>query len=115
MGEGEEMKVILLLTIILLFVPSGSLLSQHNVDGSKCGMAATEPVVDRCPANLVCFSISEWKEIREKIIDLEEREGLLRARKLSRLGSSVGCGGGVAFNDETNAALFCGYLWGFRW
>ncbi len=108
------MKVILLLTIMLLFVPAGSLLSQPNA-GSKCSMAATEPAIERCPANLVCFSISEWKEIRERMIDLEEREGLLHARKLRRLGSSVGCGGGVAFNDETNAALFCGYLWGFRW
>lgn len=100
--------------VMLLCVPVGSLLSQPNA-GSQCTMAATEPVIERCPANLVCFSISEWKEIRLKIIDLEEKEGLLRARKLSRLGSSVGCGGGVAFSDETEAAFFCGYLWGFRW
>lgn len=113
------MKVITVFTLVMLLcAPAGNLLSQHNVDGSKCSMSSTEPVIDRCPANLVCFSISEWKEIRERIIDLEEREGLLRARKLRRLGSTVGCGGGVAFNDNTDfasAALFCGYLWGFRW
>ncbi len=102
MGEGEEMKAILLLMVLLLFVPVGNLLSQPSVD-------------ERCPAGLICFSISEWNEIRLKIIALEEKEGLLRARKLGRLGSTVGCGGGVAIDSQFEASLFCGYMWGFRW
>ena len=96
------MKPILLVMVLLLFVPVGNLLSQASVD-------------ERCPADLICFSITEWNEIRLKIIDLEEKEGLLRARKLGRFGSTVGCGGGVSLSQEIEANLFCGYMWGLRW
>lgn len=98
------MKRILLVMVMAVFlcVPAGSLLAESSVD-------------ERCPAGLICFNISEWNEISLKIIALEESEGLLRARKLGRFGSAVGCGGGVTFSQDTKAALFCGYLWGFRW
>ena len=87
---------------ILLFAPVGNLLSQPSVD-------------ERCPKDLVCFSITEWNVISLKIIALEESEGLLRAKRLGRFGSTVGCGGGVSISQEIEANLFCGYMWGLRW
>ena len=111
MGEEKEMKILsAAMLTLLLCVPAASLSPLLAVEeGCKANLTKD------CPEGLVCFTIPEWQEIRSKIIRLEESEGLLRARKLSRVGSTVGCGGGVAVSGETEASIYCGYMWGFRW
>jgi len=105
------MKILNAAMLTLLLCASAASLSPLLAVEEGCKVSPKED----CPPGLVCFTIPEWQEIRGKIIRLEESEGLLRARKLGRLGSTVGCGGGVAVSGETEASLYCGYMWGFRW
>ena len=88
------------------------LMSFFVMSVSTC-LAQPDPVTD-CPPGLVCLLPAEAAKLRLKVIDLKEQLALVKARKLKRLGLTMGCGAGVPLIGDTALDGYCGVMWGFR-
>ena len=91
---------------------------------SEARACATDPTIrvreiQRCPEQMVCFTIREAAEIDARLIELQADLERVKLKKLRRFGFTLGCGAGVgpafstgAITAELNAS--CGAFWGFR-
>ena len=75
--------------------------------------SSPDPIKD-CPAGLVCLLPEESVKLRLKVIDLKEKLAVAKAKRLKRIGLTMGCGAGVPLAGDTALDGFCGVMWGFR-
>lgn len=65
----------------------------------------------------VCFTLEEAGCMAQKIIELESENARLKAKKVQRLGWTLGCGVGVGYDPVRLTADIepvCGLTWGLR-